>query len=120
MIDFLFDISWIVGLIGVVIRPDWLTIQEAAEMLRIHPDTLKRWCRRGILAFTRVGRRGRGGVGSIRIARHTLEDYLARRSTPASPVHNAPQAPRMPLIRVRNTQAIIDALEAKHWGNKRK
>lgn len=35
---------------------DRLTAREVAQALRIHEETLRRWCRTGKIAFIRVGR----------------------------------------------------------------
>ena len=36
-----------------------LTVEEAAELLRITPRTLKEWCRRGKVPCVKVGREWR-------------------------------------------------------------
>jgi len=38
-----------------------LTIREAADILHVHPETLRRWDRAGKLKAIRVGRRQGGG-----------------------------------------------------------
>jgi len=34
-----------------------LTISQAAKLLNVHPDTLRRWERQGVLSTVRVGSR---------------------------------------------------------------
>ena len=34
-----------------------MTVGQAAEVLNVHPDTLRRWCARGLLQPYRVGPR---------------------------------------------------------------
>jgi excisionase family DNA binding protein len=38
--------------------PDILTLQQAAEVLNCHPNTLRQWDRKGILPAIRFGNRG--------------------------------------------------------------
>lgn len=37
--------------------PELLTLKEACEILRCHPNTLRQWDRKGILAAVRFGER---------------------------------------------------------------
>jgi len=37
---------------------DLLTIREAANLLRVHPNTVRRWAQQGILKAYRIGYRG--------------------------------------------------------------
>lgn len=53
--------------------PELLTVAEAAEVLRVHPNTVKRLGDRGELPFFRVVRRG-----DRRIRRSDLEAYIRR------------------------------------------
>lgn len=39
-------------------QPKLLTIREAAEMLGVHPETLRRWDNEGKLKAVRFGKRG--------------------------------------------------------------
>ena len=43
-----------------------LKLKEAAEILRVHPNTLRLWDRKGILVAVRIGER--------KIRRYRLED----------------------------------------------
>lgn len=51
------------------IEYDWLTIEEAAEYTRFHPDTLRDLCRRGDLQAVKVG-------GSWRTTKQWCNEYL--------------------------------------------
>ncbi|MHB9073946.1 MAG: helix-turn-helix domain-containing protein [Desulfobaccales bacterium] len=37
-------------------------VAEAASLLQVCPETVRRWCRRGLLAHVQVGERGRIGI----------------------------------------------------------
>jgi len=43
---------------GVNDMSDLLTIREAASLLRVHPNTVRRWSDQGILTAYRIGYRG--------------------------------------------------------------
>lgn len=55
----------------------WLTVAEAADILRESPITTSRRCKRGDFPATKTGR-------SWRINRLDLEAFLAPTNTPAS------------------------------------
>ena len=38
--------------------PGLLTITEVSEMLKVHPNTLRKWDKKGILKAVRFGQRG--------------------------------------------------------------
>lgn len=38
--------------------PELLTITEASEVLKVHPNTLRKWDKKGILKAVRFGQRG--------------------------------------------------------------
>lgn len=38
--------------------PELLTLKEASELLKCHPNTLRNWDRKGILKAVRIGERG--------------------------------------------------------------
>jgi excisionase family DNA binding protein len=44
-----------------------LTIREVAEILNVHPETLRRWDRAGKLIAVRIGRRQGGGDRRYRL-----------------------------------------------------
>ena len=37
--------------------PELLTVSEVAAWLRVHPNTIRRWCERGIIKTYRIGPR---------------------------------------------------------------
>lgn len=53
-----------------------LTVREAAYFLRVHPDTLRQWVRKGAIGHIRIG----PAPGRIRIERTMIDDDR-RRST---------------------------------------
>jgi excisionase family DNA binding protein len=38
--------------------PELLTIGNAAELLNVHPNTLRNWEKEGLIEVVRIGRRG--------------------------------------------------------------
>lgn len=38
--------------------PELLTLAEACQILKVHPNTLRQWDKRGILKAVRFGQRG--------------------------------------------------------------
>jgi excisionase family DNA binding protein len=52
-----------------------MTVKQAAEYLRVSPDTLYDWCARGQIPHRRL--RG-GGKGPIRFSRAELDAHAAR------------------------------------------
>ena len=38
--------------------PELLTLTEASEVLKVHPNTLRKWDKKGILKAVRFGKRG--------------------------------------------------------------
>lgn len=38
--------------------PDMLTLQQASEVLNVHPKTLRNWDNQGVLKAVRYGKRG--------------------------------------------------------------
>jgi len=53
-------------------KDEWLTVAEVAATLRLHPDTIRRLLRRGVLKGSYIG--GRGGY---RIAAAHVEAFMA-------------------------------------------
>lgn len=65
-----------------------LTSRAAADLLRLHPDTVKRLARTGELACVRIGR-------ALRFTPEDLEAFVAARRTHAqpAPLHAAVSSP---------------------------
>lgn len=55
-----------------------LTLKEAAAILQIHPDTVRKWIKEGRIPYTRVGR-------VLRFRESLLEQWINRRTVPAIP-----------------------------------
>lgn len=53
-----------------------ISIQEAARILNVNVQTLRRWDRTGVLKAVRVGTRK--GVGDRRYRKSVIEAYLSR------------------------------------------
>ena len=54
---------------------EWLTVDEVAERLKVHAETVRRWVRAGALAALDLGSRS----GGYRIKRADLDEFVARR-----------------------------------------
>lgn len=54
--------------------PELLTIHKVAEMLKVHPETLRRWDNEGRLKAIRVG--SRRGKGDRRYRRKDIEKVM--------------------------------------------
>ena len=54
----------------------WLTTPEAAAYLRVHPETLRNWARKGAIPAAKLGNRG-----GFRFRREDLDQFLASRQT---------------------------------------
>jgi excisionase family DNA binding protein len=74
-----------------------LKIPEAAAILKISRYTLRDYCRRGLIAYHKVG-------GSIRISAVDLESFLERGRVPVRPKRQ-PEAQRAK----RKSKSIFDA-----------
>jgi len=48
--------------------PELLTLQEACNMLKVHPNTLRQWDKNGILPAIRIGTK--------RVRRYRKEDII--------------------------------------------
>ena len=48
--------------------PELITLQEAADILKVHPNTLRLWDKKGILVAVRIGEK--------KIRRYRKEDIL--------------------------------------------
>lgn len=58
-----------------------LTINQAAKILNVKPQTLRRWDKLGVLKAVRVGTRR--GVGDRRYHRKDIEDYISHNKKPS-------------------------------------
>jgi nitrogen PTS system EIIA component len=56
-------------------RMEWLTTNEAASYLRVHPETLRNWARKGELPAAKLGNRG-----GFRFRREDLDSFLEKRA----------------------------------------
>lgn len=50
----------------------FLTVQQAAEVAQVHPETMREWCRRGRIPATLISRRA-----GWRIRQSDLEAFLS-------------------------------------------
>jgi len=48
--------------------PELITLREAADILKVHPNTLRLWDKKGILVAVRIGEKG--------IRKYKKEDIL--------------------------------------------
>lgn len=53
-----------------------LSIKQAAQILNVSTQTLRRWDKQGVLKAVRVGTRK--GVGDRRYRKSDIEDYISR------------------------------------------
>lgn len=56
----------------------YLTVDEAAKLLRVHPETIRRMIRRGDLPFIRVGKTYRIDSSDIRTQRNPKPRRIER------------------------------------------
>ena len=56
---------------------EWLTVQQVAERLQVHEETIRRWIREGEFPVLDIGRRA-----GYRIREEDLEAYIAARYGP--------------------------------------
>ena len=56
----------------------WLTTEEAAAYLKVHPETMRNWARKGVIPAAKLGNRG-----GFRFRREDLDRFLEGRR-PAS------------------------------------
>ena len=55
-------------------RGEWLRTGEAARYLGVHPETMRRWAREGIIPAAKLGNRG-----GFRFEREDLRRFLKNR-----------------------------------------
>jgi excisionase family DNA binding protein len=58
----------------------WLTTEEAAEFLRVHVETMRRWARTGLIPAAKLGNRG-----GFRFRREDLDRFLESRRGSGEP-----------------------------------
>lgn len=51
--------------------PELLTLKETCEILKVHPNTLRQWDKKGILKAVRFGQRG-----DRRYRRENIEKFI--------------------------------------------
>lgn len=73
--------------LGVI--PDWLTPSQAAELLQVHPQTVRVWIREGRIPSQKFG-------GSRRIPRDELLASRARSNAAARAARTSPQKASLP------------------------
>jgi len=54
---------------------EWLTVEEIAQQLKMHVDTVRGWIREGKLKATRFGR-------DYRVRREDFDKFVQERTTP--------------------------------------
>jgi excisionase family DNA binding protein len=54
---------------------EWLTVEEIAQQLKMHVDTVRGWIREGKLKATRFGR-------DYRVKREDFDKFVQERTTP--------------------------------------
>jgi excisionase family DNA binding protein len=52
----------------------WVTVPEAAALLYVVDETIRNWCKAGVLDYVRVGRQGRFRIPIRSLAEHLIED----------------------------------------------
>ena len=52
----------------------WLTTEEAAAYLKVHPETMRNWARKGVIPAAKLGNRG-----GFRFKREDLDRFLEQR-----------------------------------------
>lgn len=57
-------------------KDEWLNVEQVADELGVHVETIRKWIREKQLNAVSLGRRG-----GYRIRRSALEDFLGRRET---------------------------------------
>lgn len=57
-------------------KDEWLDVEQVADELGVHVETVRKWIREKQLNAVSLGRRG-----GYRIRRSALEDFLRRRET---------------------------------------
>ena len=53
---------------------EWLTTEQAAKYLQVHPETMRRWARTKVVPAAKLGNRG-----GFRFRREHLDQFLQER-----------------------------------------
>ena len=53
---------------------DWLTTEEAAAYLKVHPETMRNWARKAVIPAAKLGNRG-----GFRFRREDLDHFVESR-----------------------------------------
>ena len=59
-----------------MIKDEWLNVEQVADELSVHVETIRKWIREKQLNAVYLGRRG-----GYRIRRSSLDDFLRKRET---------------------------------------
>lgn len=79
----------------------WMTIGEAARLLHLHANTLRRWAEQGIIRTIRIGTRH-----DRRFLREDVEALLSDESV--APVIGRPRGPRLDAREIEVLQLVAD------------
>ena len=73
-----------------LIGQEMLTVSEVARLLKVHPNSVRRWANEGLLTVYRVGRRGdrRFRVDDINQFLGSWVPSRALKSTPLEDIHS--------------------------------
>ena len=73
-----------------LIGQEMLTVSEVARLLKVHPNSVRRWANQGLLKVYRIGRRGdrRFRVDDINQFLGSWVPSRALKSTPLEDIHS--------------------------------
>jgi excisionase family DNA binding protein len=63
--------------------PEFLTLRELADEVRVSPETARSWCHGGLLPYVMLG-------GRIKVRRRDLEEFIAQRLPDYEPAEAKP------------------------------
>jgi excisionase family DNA binding protein len=85
-----------------VSQDQWLTVEEIADSLKVHPNTVRRWIKQGELTAAAFG-----GKTGYRIRERDLEAFLQARTEGKEPALTEPgQAMRVPAVSAASTALV--------------